>query len=105
MLYQKHVEHFRRAGDDPDEVGRFLPASTVRIEEGSAFSLTEAGAEFADEFLAAVLLPRDPKRYQAAWSRVYFGPFLPRYDPQERLFAWGRHVLKRFRQPADNQQL
>jgi hypothetical protein len=34
---------------------------------------------------------------------ILFGQLTPRYDTENRVFSWGVHVLKRFRQPANNQ--
>ena len=35
---------------------------------------------------------------------VFFGRLTPSYDAERRLFRWGQHILKRFRQPSVNQE-
>jgi hypothetical protein len=104
LLYQGHVEHLRlparRRG------GRTSPypvASTV-LDAESAFVLTPEGAAFASS------LPARPRRaiedaFPTDWERVRLGGLVPRYEAGERVFRWGKHILKRFRQPASNQEI
>jgi hypothetical protein len=43
--------------------------------------------------------------FRSAWEQLRVGELLPSYERCLRLFRWGRHDLKRFRQPAVNQEL
>jgi hypothetical protein len=67
--------------------------------------LTELGEEFANDFLADALVPDVNDSFAAAWGRLLLGTLTPSYDRESRVFAWGRQVLKCFRQPAVNQEL
>src|SRR5262249_12965343 len=64
------------------------------------FALNDGGARFADEFLAKVLSPVDAAESRQARGWLRLGDLVPRYDRSDRLFTWGPHVLKPFRQPS-----
>ena len=104
MLYQGHVEHVRPAANGRHG-GPAAARDALLPSPSSSFALTESGEAFADQFLAAILVPRDEKAFAAAWDLLILGRLAPHYDKDERLFGWGRHVLKSFRQPSVNQEL
>ncbi len=103
MLYQAHVEHLGSAHDLCNGNGPHPPLAVV-LSEASQFALTEAGELFSQLFLSAVLLPQTPEERSAAEGLLRLGLLVPQYDDQKRLFLWGRHVLKRYRQPSLNQE-
>src|SRR5262249_28745339 len=103
MLFQAHVEHLQPGiapqGDLPH------PVQSLCLREGSFFSLTERGESFANSLLADATLPSEQDGFEAAWNALLLGETTPRYDRWERLFTWGLHVLKHFRQPSVNQEI
>ncbi len=105
MLYQDHIEHFQpaSASDSSHSVG--MPMPSVHLNSCSSFSLTDSGAAFAERFLDDTLVPMDRSIFETAWDRLLVGHLLPHYDKDNRIFTWGRHILKCFRQPAINQEL
>jgi hypothetical protein len=105
MIYQAHVEHLRAVPRSARGRPKPQAVDSLRIGEASAFSLTEAGEAFAERFLDDVLVPAENGAFRAAWDLLFLGPLPPHYDKEDRVFAWGRHVLKCFRQPSVNQEL
>jgi hypothetical protein len=101
MMYQAQIEHLRPLQSSPS----LQPVNSLHLDEASAFALTDAGEAFADSFLVSVLVPRDPSERLEAWERLLEGTLLPHYDFESRVFSWGRHILKCFRQPSKNQEL
>jgi hypothetical protein len=75
------------------------------LTDQSCFALTERGAAFADAFLADALLPQFDGAFQSAWNRLALGLLVPTFQRDDRIFAWGEHIIKQFRQPALNQEL
>jgi len=105
MLYQGHVEHLLQQPPTNGDGHPPSPVASLRLTEGSAFSLTECGEEFGDCFLSRVLTPGGEEDVEAAWEALLLGLFTPSYDKGDRVFSWGQHVLKCFRQKAENQEL
>lgn len=105
MIYQAHVQHFVAAHMNADDHAGLRPALTLHMGKTSYFGLTDLGVEFACSFLADVLLAEEDTDFERARSRLLLGTLTPSYDRENRVFAWGRHVLKWFRQPAVNQML
>lgn len=109
MLYQGHVNHLhlRSADEFRDALAQPLPrpAASVLLTPQSCFVLNEQGAAFADALLRDVLVPKVAGAFEAAWGQLLVGVLVPFFDRAQRLFAWGGHVLKQFRQPAANQEL
>jgi hypothetical protein len=101
MMYQGQIEHVQARAQAPLP----HPVGSLQLDDTSAFALTDEGEAFADAFLAAVLVPPDPIDRHEAWDRLFLGTLLPHYDAANRIFSWGRHILKRFRQPSKNQEL
>jgi hypothetical protein len=85
--------------------GRCKPAHSLTLTDQSCFALNDKGADFADAFLADALLPQFEGAFEDAWQKLIMGLLTPAYDREQRLFTWGEHILKRFRQPAVNQEL
>lgn len=81
------------------------PAHSLTLTDQSCFALNDKGAVFADAFLADALLPQFEGAFEDAWQKLIMGLLTPTYDREQRLFTWGEHILKRFRQPAVNQEL
>jgi hypothetical protein len=105
MLYHAHLQHRAPAAAS---AARGEPAGTVestRIHEGSTLSLTEAGVQFADRFLARALLPADEAEMAGLRGVFQLGRLVPSYDAERRIFRWGQHVLKHFRQPSPSQEV
>jgi hypothetical protein len=103
MLYQRHVDLFEeglRGGERPHW---FLKPGAV-VEDQSAIALTPLGELFAELLVAALLLPSDGEEFAWAWGLLRVGALTPSYDKENRLFAWGRHALKCYRQPSPNQE-
>jgi hypothetical protein len=45
----------------------------------------------------------DELRFKTVARDFRFGCLLPHFDANARVFRWGAHVLKKYRQPAKNQ--
>jgi hypothetical protein len=99
MLFQAHVEHLDATP------GATAVREKLALDGSSGFALTPAGEVFADLFLVAVLCSEQDGDFVDAWAELPLGELLPSYRPADRRFAWGRHVLKFFRQRAGNQEL
>jgi hypothetical protein len=104
MLYQGHIEVFESSSGAGGERNVPVKVETVIIGESLAFALTDAGKEFAIKVGRASAHP----------ERELYAPYLmlirrkrlkPHYDKESRILTWGRHMLKQFRQPAENQDL
>src|SRR5262249_18308865 len=105
LMYHDYAEHLRGLGKAPARGASPNLLYSLTITETSGFALTAKGEGFADQFLADVLLPLVESDFQKAWDCLILGRLLPHYDRENRLFLWGRHVLKCFRQCAGNQEL
>jgi hypothetical protein len=105
LLYQGHIEHLSGAplGARAGRVGTVLVES-VLLTENSCFALTEAGAVFADHFLAEVFAEEE-NVVAVAREMLLLGRLVPAFNSRKRVLSWGSHVLKCFRQPSPNQEL
>jgi hypothetical protein len=101
LMYRDHIEHLRACPGPGDGDLRFAPADSVRLTADSCFALTSAGEEFA----ALGHRPEPESAALDAWAPFPLDEIVPHYDKQDRTLRWGCHVLKRFRQPSDNQEL
>jgi hypothetical protein len=100
ILFQGHVEHLVCPHTAAD-----TKASGARLGEASLLALTPAGEAFADSWLLLVLCSPSGDDFRHAWELLRVGDLLPCYERRLRLFRWGQHILKCFRQPALNQEL
>jgi hypothetical protein len=104
MMFHGHVAHLPPSLDAHANNSRPCPVSSVRFARGSRFALTDAGGAFASRLL-------DGKSgtigegLLGEMSDELRGQLVPRYDREHRQLCWGSHTLKRFRQPAYNQEL
>jgi hypothetical protein len=106
LLFHDHVEHLKRTSYPNCKCSaRLKQAASLILTEESCFALNDKGADFANTFLADALLPQVEGAFQAARDRLMIGTLLPTFRPDERVFTWGQHLLKHFRQPAPNQEL
>jgi hypothetical protein len=101
LLFHGHVEHFmsRRGKSSP------VQAKSLVFTDASCFALTAVGKEFAEHFLAEILLPTGDREFDAAWDKLMMGQLTPRFSLDTRILQWGIFVLKRFLQPSANQEL
>ncbi len=104
MMYQVHVEHLRPVSARSQCSTVWTPADSLVLRPSSGFRLTEPGAAFAEDWLASMLVPNQLGERREALSRFLLGDLLPSYDRSQRIFKWGRTVLKCFRQPSGNQE-
>jgi hypothetical protein len=74
------------------------------LHSDSCFVLTDLGHEFACAF-ADYSYGGDPNEMQWLKDLVWIGPLPPKFNTDERRLEWGRHLIKCFRQPAQNQEL
>jgi len=102
-LYQAHADHFD-AGPGANGGGWRVRPSAV-VGETSAFALTDAGAAFAELLVGHLLLSQSDDELAWAWGLLRVGELTPSYVPRQRLLAWGRHALKSYRQPSENQEM
>src|SRR5205823_5419874 len=77
---------------------------SVLFAETSAIALTEVGWRFVQTF-ARGTSGIDRKAFSRVSKLFQMGRLVPTYDANDRLFRWGVHRLKRFRQAATNQEL
>jgi hypothetical protein len=106
MQFHGQLEHLQATAPPSEEgitAGR--PVDSVLYNDTSAFCLSDAGLDFAGQFVVLVLLHPHEGGVQAAWDRFVLGQLLPSYDGHQRVFHWGTHLIKHFRQPAGNQVL
>jgi hypothetical protein len=89
MIFQDHIKH-QNAADQR--------ASSLRFSDQNRFLLTDQGAEFTKLLLAQ-------RGSRGIYTAICLGRLVPHYGQEERIFSWGRHVLKQFRQPAGAQEL
>lgn len=105
MYYRAHIEQ-REPLWNPSTGGQeWIVRGSTRIDEGSYFVLTRPGEAFADLFLARVVAPLTDHDIDDAWATLLLGQLAPQYNRAGRVFRWGNHVLKHFRQPSPNQEL
>ncbi len=103
MLYQGHVHHLER-GPQAGEQAEWVARPSAVLAEGSAFAVTPLGEQFGEAlFVSLFSLAED--WFDQARELVQVGSLTPRYEKKDRLFAWGWHVLKCYRQPSVNQEL
>jgi hypothetical protein len=103
MLFQGHCERFpARPGAQP-RLDLALPS--LPLTPTSAFALTPAGEEFVAWLLAGPLFSDHEEQFARTWSALAMGDLLPHYDRERRVFRWGRHLIKCFRQPSTNQEI
>jgi hypothetical protein len=106
MMYQGHLDHLRLAPEGKPARNALVPAASLLLTGASSFLLTDVGEQFANDFLADVLVPAEEGgALGPAWERFLVGVLVPCYDKHDRVFTWGRQVLKWFRQPAGNQEV
>ncbi len=105
MMYQAHLDHLLPAPGRKGGRGVLRRAESLHFLPASSFLLTEAGAEFAADLLADAGRRGARKVVEDRWGRGLIGRLVPRYNKEERVFSWGAHLLKCFRQPAGNQEL
>lgn len=106
LLYQGLVEHLLPLWPTLADTPSYQPVASVVLQDTSAFVLTKAGEAFYDAFLGKMLFPPEQGgNPHEALSWLVFGKLLPRYEKDDRIFAWGAHLLKWFQQPAPNQEL
>jgi hypothetical protein len=103
LLYYDYLEHFRWAPRNTGRAVRVVLADSLVFTEASCFMLTEKGKAFAKQLLAAAA--GDKRAAGAVRRQLLLGRFVPQYHVPDRVFRWGCHVLKCFRQPAGNQLL
>jgi hypothetical protein len=104
MLYQAHVDHFVLRLPDGEKADP-VPRPSAVVDKGSAFALTPLGKAFAELLVGMVFVPQDNQEVEAAWAMLRVGKLVPRYDKENRLLLWGRHLLKSYLQPSANQEL
>lgn len=104
MLYQGHVAHFQATSQADERTGWVFEPSTV-LGDRSALALTQLGELFGGFLLEKLLLSEDSKEFEWAWGLLRVGDCTPRYDAENRVFTWGRQLLKRYHQPSANQEL
>jgi len=104
MLYQGHVDHFQAGSDFSSQPSWQLNPSAV-VGDSSGFALTPLGEVFAEYLVSKILLPADDGEFRGSWGMLRIGRLTPRYDRSSRLLHWGRHPLKNYRQPSENQEL
>jgi hypothetical protein len=105
LLYRAHVAHLRASPESSSGLPILRLVNSVRISEASWFSLTDRGVKFGENFLADVLVPAGEDDFERAWDALLLGLLLPHYNHEDRVFTWGAHVLKCFRQPSVNQEI
>jgi hypothetical protein len=128
MVYQNHVVHI--AGDLSKarlSSGR-LATTSLCLTPSSFYVLTDEGAAFATEItettyralvndghtedrllendnLDASDVPACGSFLQVVLNEVQLSPLRPRYDTENRVFRWGNHILKHFKQRRGPQEL
>jgi hypothetical protein len=105
MIFQAHVVHSQAAANDAKGGDDGASTGSLLLTASSSFSLTDLGELFASRFLDDVLASFEEAILEAAWDMLIVGRLTPWYDKDDRVFWWGRHVLKCFRQPSPNQEL
>jgi len=99
LLFQRHVEHLWQT-----QAGTPRLEERVLLDDRSCFALTKEGESFAGLFLDSLLLPVRGAKLRAVGKQLWVGRLPPHYDKVNRVFTWGRNLLKHFRQPSENQE-
>ncbi len=102
LQFQGHVEHLQPDTASPHG---YRIVDCIHFNDTSGVVLTDAGQEASEAFLAAMLEADDQAAFNVVRARFVVGHLLPRFDPNDRQFTWGAHLLKWFRQPAPFQEL
>ena len=102
MMYHGHVEHLRPKDSRRPRRGALTVVGSLVMLEADCVRLTDLGKTFAENFRAGAL-GGDHDAFEAAWDSLVLGRLVPHYDHEERIFSWGRHVLKHYLEPAPNQ--
>jgi hypothetical protein len=105
LLHQGHVEHLQPSLAGSDGRSGLVVVDRLILSEDSHFVLTDRGVEFAQALILDMMLAGEKQDHNATWEELLLGQLLPRFDPEQRVFSWGWHLLKSFRQPAFNQEL
>jgi hypothetical protein len=103
LLYQGHFEHLKPVGRTAKRTKGFKVIASLRFDDESAFALTDAGRKFVETFSRGKDIDR--RAFKQTSKAFPFGRLVPRYDTKNRVFSWGVHIIKRFRQPSDCQEL
>jgi len=101
LLFHGQVEHLLPGGE-PGPNG-LVPNESLLLTDQSCFALNDCGRAAAESFLSNVFFG-DQGCFAASWDQIQLGHFTPTYDSANRVFVWGFHLLKRFRQPSHNQE-
>jgi hypothetical protein len=104
MLYQGHIEHVHPPAGKNRIERELLRIHCLHLVQTSSLVLTDRGQEFAHEILADASSDDDGPVLPAK-AILMMGRLAPAYDRDSRTFSWGCHLLKRFSQPAVNQEL
>jgi hypothetical protein len=104
MFYFAHVDHLLPAAGGRRCNSRLEPCKSLIFREASCFALTDLGDRFACEFLEAIF-DKSVDDFRIAWDKLKLGKLKPCFNREQRLFTWGEHLLKRFRQPCANQEI
>jgi hypothetical protein len=120
LLVCRYVEHAHEITDDRADHRRFEHAGRAVIHEDSCFVLTPHGADFAAKLLrlpamadevgaeAAPPQPGTPSDTVARGDTNQFSPLAiaqPTWSAHCRELCLGKVLVKRFRVPADNQEI
>ncbi|HLJ94899.1 MAG TPA: hypothetical protein VKU02_17110 [Gemmataceae bacterium] len=103
LLYQDHAVHLLPPSVTAQRSDPLQRVESVRLTPDSRLALTDRGAVFAQQFLADLDFDR-PAKVASIRRQLQMGRLVPHYDAGSRTLSWGRHVLKCFRQPAENQE-
>lgn len=101
LIYHGLVEHLEF--DPKKPMAKPKPLQSAFPVPDSHLALTPKGVELAEKLQQNP----DPPQSELPDQTALFAPklLLPHYNKERRVFSWGRHILKDFHQPAQNQEL
>lgn len=101
LVVKGYAEHAHELTTFSEADRRFRPSSNVSFGPKTCFVITEAGAEFMQDQQEEASLAAPILRFPTQTAAT--AP-MPRWDRQTRTLYFGDQIVKRFREPAANQE-
>lgn len=105
LLCKGYAEHAVETTRPQAAQRTFRPAGNLMLCQGSCFVLTPAGATLARVGCPVPQKCSTPKQAPAPSSQPADWSEAPRWDGERHELRWGAKLVKRFREPARNQEL
>jgi hypothetical protein len=105
LLCKEYAEHAIETTQASAPRRTFRPARSLAFCDRSCFVLTEAGAALVAQSTSFARPLGGPGQSPVPSSRPGIWPEIPRWDGDRHELRWGTKLVKRFKEPALNQEL